>query len=364
MLPLAFRFFFFHHLAVRLSGLGMTMRIEVMVSSPWRNRGRRDVLRQHHLNCGNRVPGAQVSLRFFMGSIPDKMDEEMLEMIEEEKRFNSDIVEVGGPDTDPAAKKFDTYVLEDRPSALTYRTAAGSHWIVTNVPEFDFVFYLDDESYVHYPRLIVRLQDAKERNAQSTEFFVVGYLMQTKLDPDELTICETSLSPEQCKDPDTVEMIEESCKHMVPEVSATLCLIYQTRCEKDGVRDDDIPECIRKEYKRTKEVAKYFGTKYSPIWPLGMGFLCGSRVVRYIAHNRDYFKMRGSADVSIGYWLNSMEDIVWIDAAMDFFHDLEDPEFTSLFSRAVTDKTLLVHRMTAESWGKVDADTCDLDWST
>lgn len=64
---------------------------------------------------------------------------------------------MGGPDLDPPVKRDVTYILE-RPTSRAYRVAYGTRWIHRNVPETDFIFYLDDDSFLSVPRLLVLLE--------------------------------------------------------------------------------------------------------------------------------------------------------------------------------------------------------------
>jgi len=369
MSPCGSRVHLFIHLAAVLTlGFEAPLHLEVMVSSPWRNKGRRDILRQLMLICGNRGKHATINLRFFMGDVDEDKDEHLLEKIKIEQSDNNDMVLVGGPDTDPDVKRDVTYVLKDQPAARTFRTAAGTNWIANNVADFDFVLYLDDDSYVHFPRLVQLLTKLKyisvHDDRERWKSLVLGYLMQTQLHPDATDLCELCAS-KVCRgcevQTNVIEGFIEFCDEYVPGMAVATCMFLAKNCSIIEGKDDLI-DCIRRSYEGMDENSEYFGSWWTPKWPLGMGWVWGSRIVRYIAHNRDYLKLRGSADVMLGYWLAPLEDIFWIDAKPRMFHDLDSASVTSMFMRPMTNDTIIVHRMTAESWGTFNATTCNLDW--
>lgn len=71
--------------------------------------------------------------------------------------YSEDMVVIGGPDTDPPVARDITYVL-DRPTSRAYRVVYGTKWIVENLPTVDYIFYLDDDSYLQIPRLFEYLE--------------------------------------------------------------------------------------------------------------------------------------------------------------------------------------------------------------
>ena len=118
-------------------------------------------------------------------------------------------VRIGGPDLDPPVQRDITYILE-RPTARSYRVAYGTRWIVQNVPHTDFIFYLDDDSFLNVPRLVLlleALQDQEGRRekpdfsfqadvttyrneADRMESLVLGYMMQTDVNMAQSDICQ------------------------------------------------------------------------------------------------------------------------------------------------------------------------------
>eukprot|EP00397_Hematodinium_sp_SG-2012_P046474 GEMP01052518.1.p1 GENE.GEMP01052518.1~~GEMP01052518.1.p1 ORF type:complete len:305 (+),score=55.57 GEMP01052518.1:296-1210(+) len=265
--------------------------------------------------------GTTISLRFFMGEKNDSQEE-----VCEEETLHSDMVIVGGPDMDPHVLRDETYVLDNIPAARTYRTAHGSHWIASNVKEYDFVLYLDDDSFVDLKRLTVLLEGVLRENEDQAKLLSLGYIMETRLDPDGIDICEWCSPCDKClQDPELTKL----CGHFTGLFGLGTCA--------------------------------YFGSKWTPLWLLGMGWVWGRSIVEYIGQNAKYFKMRGSADVMLGYWLVAIEDIHWMDMSPNKFHDAPKPADKSTFAAYCTDETILVHRMIEALWDKVNEDTCHLE---
>ena len=63
-----------------------------------------------------------------------------------------DMVVLNGPDLDPPVKRDVTYIL-DRPTSRAFRVAYGTKWVYHYLPSVDFIFYLDDDSFLNIPRL-------------------------------------------------------------------------------------------------------------------------------------------------------------------------------------------------------------------
>ncbi|CAE7572680.1 unnamed protein product [Symbiodinium natans] len=118
------------------------------------------------------ISRAPPRLLFFMAT-PSAGEEEALAWREEAEY--GDLVEVGGPDSDPSVARDVTYVL-DRPCARTYRLLHGSAWLAKNRPDHDYVMYLDDDSFLNIPRLVQHLQH------QQSSSLAMGYIMETSLD--------------------------------------------------------------------------------------------------------------------------------------------------------------------------------------
>merc|ERR1712079_595911 len=78
------------------------------------------------------------------------------------------MVLVGGPDVDPPVQRDVTYIL-DRPTSRAYRVAYGTRWIVENIPQTDFIFYLDDDSFLNLRRLVNLMESVRHAETFRTE---------------------------------------------------------------------------------------------------------------------------------------------------------------------------------------------------
>ncbi|CAE7827398.1 unnamed protein product [Symbiodinium sp. CCMP2592] len=317
-----------------------------MVTSRWAAIDRRQTLRQAARHC-DPGPSATVELLFFMGA-PGAEDE--AQAWSEEVEYG-DLVEVGGPDSDPAVARDVTYVLE-RPCARTYRLLHGSAWLAKNRPEHDYVMYLDDDSFLNIPRLVFHLQ-----NQQSTSL-AMGYIMETSLDWSQMHVCEVCDPCDRCR---SQTELKDFCSQF-PELSVGGCMMAIENCNIfDGtdVSSDQLPRCIQTKQREIARVARYFGSKVAPRWFLGMGWVFGRRIVQYLGRNAHRLKVRGAADVSLGFWLAPLEGVRFVSMNEGYFHD--HPDTRSTFSSSCTDRTVLVHRMNASRWQTgFQPETCEM----
>eukprot|EP00927_Polykrikos_kofoidii_P086533 TRINITY_DN9728_c0_g1_i1.p1 TRINITY_DN9728_c0_g1~~TRINITY_DN9728_c0_g1_i1.p1 ORF type:complete len:367 (+),score=38.67 TRINITY_DN9728_c0_g1_i1:146-1246(+) len=326
------------------------LRLEIMITSKWGHRERRAQQRVALGACLQRVsPEHEVGLSFFMGDM-DESEEEIKKAAAEQEEFR-DLVQVGGFDSDPPVARDATYVL-DRPCARTSRLAMGTAWLVEHRPEFDFVMYLDDDSFLNLPRLIHHL--VAESLHPQPESIAMGFVMETNLDWTDLHVCDVCTHCFRClNDTELMEFCEQ-----FPGLSPGGCVMAVNNCQIFNASDDTI-ECVLKTVGDVRHVSDYFGSKSAPRWLLGMGWVFGSRIVRYIGRNADRLKLRGAADVSLGFWLAPLEDTRFVPMNRLFFHD--HPQTRSTFAAKCTDNSVLVHRMTPSRWAAdFNADRCEL----
>eukprot|EP00913_Durusdinium_trenchii_P009879 g9272.t1 len=169
------------------TGRSFGMHVQIMVTSKLSSFERRQTLRDVFISCAARVATLEhdVEQLFFLGDAADVDEELRLGLKEEGARFN-DLVFVGGPDADPAVERDVTYVLE-RPTARGFRLAIGTAWLAEHRPDLDYVMYLDDDSYLHLPRLLTALQ------AHGSPSLAMGYVMETQLDTLDSRIGRTGV---------------------------------------------------------------------------------------------------------------------------------------------------------------------------
>ncbi|CAE8599946.1 unnamed protein product [Polarella glacialis] len=323
------------------------LRLGIMVTSRWAEHERRQTQRHAIHSCTPATgSGHDIELLFFMG---DPHAEEEAAALREQAE-SGDLVQVGGPDTDPPVPRDATYVL-DRPCARTFRLAHGTAWLAANRPEQDYVMYLDDDSFLNLPRLLFHLEH------QATDRLAMGFVMETQLDWSSTHVCELCDPCEPCRN-DTATL--DFCA-MFPDMSLGGCIMAVQNCQifEDTEEDYTLARCVTEKHRAIARLAQYFGSTHAPRWMLGMGWVFGSRIVQYIGRNANRLKVRGAADVSLGFWLAPMEGVRFVSMNDGYFHD--HPESKSIFARPCTDQSVLVHRMTPASWNAgFDAEKCEL----
>jgi len=317
-----------------------------MVTSRWKAAERRQIQRRVLSSCLPLTTGDhRIELLFFMGDF-NGTDEAEAEARREEEEFG-DLVRVGGPDTDPPVPRDATYVL-DRPCARTYRLAYGSAWLAKNRPDLDFVMYLDDDSFLQLPRLLGHLSRKGSAN------LAMGFIMETNLDWSDTHICELCDPCEPCQR--ETELLD-FCRNF-PDMALGGCVMALQNCRIFD-EDEDMATCIFKKREGILRLAEYFGSKVAPRWMLGMGWVFGSRIVRYIGRNAGVLKVRGAADVTLGFWLAPLDDVEFVSMNEGEFHD--HPQTRSTFASRCTNDSVLVHRMSPERWAAdFDAERCEL----
>jgi hypothetical protein len=264
------------------------------------------------------------------------------------------MVVLPGHDMDPKVARDVTYVLE-RPTSRAFKTAYGSQWLFMH-KAFDFVLYLDDDSVVSVPRLMEALAGKGPRMA-------MGYLMNTPLDWSALDmgVCDVCQPCEHCMNNPELDAF---CSQFDQGMTKVACYAAIKNCQVMPPIDETTGEavgldvCVKKVYWENVKIAQYFGSKWAPTWMLGMGWVFGREIVEYIATNIKFLKMRGAADVILGFWLAGVEDVQWVDMAGGAFHDY--PARGSTFSSGCTGKSTLVHRMKLKYFADMDNATCTL----
>ncbi|CAJ1425815.1 unnamed protein product [Effrenium voratum] len=321
------------------------LNLGLMVTSPWAALERRSLLRRALSHCQSNSGADSVELLFFMAKPAESQEAQAWE---EEAKYG-DLVEVAGPDSDPPVARDVTYVL-DRPCARTWRLLQGSAWLAENRPEQDYVMYLDDDSFLNVPRLLQVLR------AQNSDSLAMGYVMETELDWSKTHVCELC-------DPCSICRSEEDLKNFCSQFDIAMggCMMAIENCNIfDGteITSPELPNCIRRKLQEIRRVASYFGSKAAPRWFLGMGWVFGKRIVRYLGRNSRRLKSRGAADVSLGFWLAPLENLRFVSMNEGFFHD--HPDDRSTFARPCTDDTILVHRMNRTRWNGFRPETCEM----
>uniref|UniRef100_A0A7S1Q9S7 Hexosyltransferase n=1 Tax=Alexandrium catenella TaxID=2925 RepID=A0A7S1Q9S7_ALECA len=323
------------------------IKLEIMVTSRWKAFERRQTQRRVLGSCRRWASeGHDVELLFFMGDLNQSDPTGVVDAEREQAEFG-DLVVVGGPDTDPPVPRDATYVL-DRPCARTYRLAYGSSWLAQHRPELDFVMYLDDDSFLHLPRLLGHL----ERHTSAS--LAMGYVMETNLDWSGTHICELCDPCEPCR---SQAGLQDFCKAF-PEMAFGGCVMAVQNCQifNDG---DDLEQCVREKRAGIQRLAQYFGSNAAPRWFLGMGWVFGRRIVSFLGRNAGRLKVRGAADVSLGFWLAPMEGVSFVPMNSGEFHD--HPGTRSTFAAQCTEHSVLVHRMSPARWAAdFDAERCEL----
>lgn len=302
------------------------------------------ILREVFGHCAELAdPRHSVEQLFFLADASESGEEVQEQVMAEAAHFN-DVVFVGGPDSDPPVPRDATYVL-DRPTSRGYRLAYGTAWLAEHRPELDYVMYLDDDSYLNLPRLLQHVE------AAGSPSLVMGFVMETLLDVTQTAICDLC---DPCVNCLQDQGLAELCS-LFPRMTLGGCmqLLNQCRLFNDG---DDVYECISEKQRETERVAGYFGARETPRWLLGMGWVFGSRIVRFLARNVDDLKKQGAADVQLGFWLAAIEGLQWVDMKGGYFHDYPMPGST--FSAGCTDLSVLVHRMNTQRWADFDSSTC------
>ncbi|CAL1153320.1 unnamed protein product, partial [Cladocopium goreaui] len=302
----------------------------IMVTSRWSALDRRQILRKAMSSCKSLISTrSEVEMLFFMAH----PSEEQEAIAWQEESTYEDLIEVGGPDTDPPVLRDVTYVLE-RPCARTYRLLHGSAWLAKHRPHQDYVMYLDDDSFLNLPKLVDHLQ------LQQTESLAMGYVMETELDWSKTHVCELCKPCELCRKEETLK----SFCNQFPGLSMGGCMMAIENCDIfDGMNhtSPELPSCVAQKLQEIRRVASYFGAKAAPRWFLGMGWVFGKRIVRFLGNNAHRLKSRGAADVSLGFWLAALEGVRFVSMNDGFFHD--HPDTVSTFAKQCTDRSILLH---------------------
>eukprot|EP00929_Paragymnodinium_shiwhaense_P072623 TRINITY_DN36860_c0_g1_i2.p1 TRINITY_DN36860_c0_g1~~TRINITY_DN36860_c0_g1_i2.p1 ORF type:complete len:363 (-),score=53.07 TRINITY_DN36860_c0_g1_i2:458-1546(-) len=339
-------------LAVSSQGL----RLQLMVASKWEHVERRDIQRRVFGGCRSAIEAEhEAEILFFMGDVPP--GDEAVQKASDEQRQYGDVVVVGGPDADPFVQRDITYAL-DRPSARTYRIAHGTSWLIQHRPKLDFVVYLDDDSFLNVRLLFAYLThlDLHGLPEAQSESLIMGYIMETQVSYSELHICQYCEPCEPCL---RIQGMTQLCSY-IGNLSFGGCLMAAKSCYVYGMKANQRPEdCIRAVRDEARFFLDYFGSASVPRWLLGMGFVLGRRIAAFIGRNAKRFKVRGSADLTLGAWFAPLEDVRFIGMNKGLFHD--HPEAFSIFSKSCSNQTVLMHRMTPERWEKdVDVEHCAL----
>jgi len=332
-----------------LTGQAVGIKLEIMVTSRWKSFDRRQIQRHVLRSCRPWADAEhEVELLFFMGDL-NRSDPRALAKAEREQADFGDLVTVGGPDTDPPVPRDATYVL-DRPCARTYRLAHGSAWLAQHRPELDFVMYLDDDSFLHLPRL---LQELSKRKALDS--LAMGFVMETNLDWSDTHICELCNPCEPCR---SQKGLADFCRGF-PQMSFGGCVMAVQNCQIFNDAEEDLGQCVEGKHEGILRLAKYFGSKAAPRWFLGMGWVFGSRIVQYLGRNAARLKVRGAADVSLGFWLAPLEGVTFGPMNSGEFHD--HPGTRSTFASPCTERSILVHRMNPARWeADFNPERCEL----
>lgn len=326
-----------------------SINVQIMVTSKLSSLDRRMTLREVFAHCTVSTKDTHAVEQLFFLADAEAANEELNQMLKEEESLFHDLIFVGGPDSDPSVERDVTYVLE-RPKARGFRLALGTAWLAHHRPDLDFVMYLDDDSYLHIPRLLAALEEHK------TPSSAMGYVMETQLDTLDTHICMVCpTNCERCRDD---PFLQEFCGQF-PMMSLGGCafLVHQCKLFGQDEVEGNLQACVEKAQRNTLQVSSYFGA-YAPRWFLGMGWVFGRRIVDFLARNVADLKKHGAADVQLGFWLAPLEGIHWVDMKEGQFHDYPMPGST--FSKGCTDKTILVHRMNEDRWKDFDAKTCEL----
>lgn len=317
-----------------------SINVQIMVTSKLSSLDRRMTLREVFAHCTVSTKNTHAVEQLFFLADAEAANEELNQMLKEEESLFHDLIFVGGLDSDPSVERDVTYVLE-RPTARGFRLALGTAWLAHHRPDLDFVMYLDDDSYLHIPRLLAALEEHK------TPSLAMGYVMETQLDTLDTHVCMVCpTNCERCRDD---PFLQEFCGQF-PMMSLGGCafLVHQCKLFGQDEVEGNLQACVEKAQRNTLQVSSYFGA-YAPRWFLGMGWVFDRRIVDFLARNVADLKKHGAADVQLGFWLAPLEGIHWVDMKEG-----------STFSKGCTDKTILVHRMNEDRWKDFDAKTCEL----
>jgi len=182
----------------------------------------------------------------------------------------------------------------------------------------------------------------------------MGFLMETSLDWSDTHTCELCEPCEPCR---REQGLSDFCSNF-PGMALGGCVMGVQNCQifNDG---EAIEECLPQKVHEIQRMAQYFGSKFVPRWLLGMGWVFGRRLVQYIGRNAANLKVRGAADITLGFWLAPLEGVHFVPMLGGIFHD--HPGTRSTFASACTDRSVLVHRMSPERWREgFDAERCEL----
>eukprot|EP00913_Durusdinium_trenchii_P013698 g12861.t1 len=257
------------------------LRLGIMVTSRWSAFERRQLLRHAVAKCKEGLQG-EIELLFFMAN---PSEEHEAAAWQEESQYG-DLVEVGGPDSDPPVMRDVTYVL-DRPCARTYRLLHGSKWLAEHRPNHDYVMYLDDDSFLNLPRLMAHLE------RQNSDSLAMGFVMETELDWSQTHVCELCNPCEMCR---KEECLKAFCAQF-QNVSMGGCMMAIENCEIFDGADTWIG-----------------------VWVSELQL----RIVRFLGRNAHRLKSKGAADVSLGFWLAPLEGVRFVSMNEGFFHDHPD----------------------------------------
>merc|ERR1719265_812443 len=125
-----------------------------------------------------------------------------------------------------------------------------------NHKKFDFVLYLDDDSFVSLPRLFEKLEGKGPRLS-------MGWLMNTPLDWSTLDIgvCDVCSPCDQCiNNPH----LDKFCTQFDGGMTKVGCFAAIKNSQVMPPEGKTLDECVRTTFEENIRLADYFGSKWAP----------------------------------------------------------------------------------------------------
>eukprot|EP00929_Paragymnodinium_shiwhaense_P101623 TRINITY_DN64773_c0_g1_i1.p1 TRINITY_DN64773_c0_g1~~TRINITY_DN64773_c0_g1_i1.p1 ORF type:complete len:375 (+),score=87.95 TRINITY_DN64773_c0_g1_i1:106-1230(+) len=294
--------------------------VQVMVVSEWANLDFRLQLRRTFKGCWPHCHGVGIEQLFFMGDVKGTPAEDGSG--QQEQDMFGDLVFLGGPDTDePAAPGQNPRlrVQAQLPTSRAYRLASGLHWILQNRQDVEYVVKIQDDCFVHLPRLVQHM--AQNQNAS----LAMGWISQVPL-----TI--GSHLEKACETCDINEEHTKLCMQGIQQLASGVdmygCLAILKECVENGIEGskEQLQLCLWRAHEVDGQAASYFGASHTPNILAESMFVLGRGLVDYIGENFMDLKMRGAADLSLGFWLIALEDVHFVDLPDDLLWESPDAE--------------------------------------
>eukprot|EP00971_Amphidinium_carterae_P041783 821057-Amphidinium_carterae.1 len=195
-----------------------------------------------------------------------------------------------------------------------------------------------DTNIVNFPALLKRLE---------------VYGDQPLLAMGDVTISSLTVGPADGAPCETCPVHPEHSR-LCREITATGatgfrgCLGLASRCcPVEEPACENLYTCMWNAALQGKQAFDYFGTGSSPRWFKGGAWVLGHDILEFIAINGPDLKIRGVADMLVGFWIVALEDVLYVDIAGE--HCTLAFEESGCYDDCFS-SSILVSGMTGKKW--------------